>query len=219
MIDAEVIENAREELYNIFCGMSRKELDGLRYTDCCHAKFKNNTLIEWIDEGASKLVFSLSLSGFNNYVFKIPFKGDFCNEMFLKKDYCELEKDLYLYSKSLGFEDLLTKTSFVGVVLGIPVYIAERVRPMTDFFDLEDFPISNLSKSVANEIFSNSDYMFADLPAKEHLEKFVEDYGEYKTYSLVDFILKYGLGDFHSGNIGIKKNGKICLLDYSGFED
>jgi hypothetical protein len=217
MIDAETIENAKKELYNIFCGMSREELDNLRYTDCCHEGFKNNTLIEWVDEGASKFVFSLSVRGFNNYVFKIPFKGELYRE--LEKDYCEFEKDLYFYSKTLGFEDLLAKTSFVGVILDIPVYIAERVRPMTDFFDLEDFPISNLSKSVVREIVSNSDYMFADLPAREHLEKFVEDHGEYKTYSLIDFILKYGLGDFHPGNVGIKKNGKICLLDYSGFED
>ena len=113
----------------------------------------------------------------------------------------------------------LYNNDLAETILDIPVYIAEEVRPIIDFLDLEDFPISNLSKNVVRDIVSNSDYMYADLPAKRHLEKFVEDHGEYKTYSLVDFILEYDLGDFHSGNIGIKKDGKICLLDYSGFEE
>lgn len=218
MIDAEVINIARKELYNVFCGMSKEELDSLQYAQYLHRGLRNNILIEWTEEGASKLVFHLK--DFKNYVFKIPFKGELKGaETAFGKDYCEFERDLYSYSKSLGFEDLLTKTSFVGTIFGIPVYIAEEVRPITDFFDLEDFSISNLSKIVVREIVSNSDYMWADLPEKQHLEKFVEDYGEYKTYLLIDFILTHGLGDFHPGNIGIKKNGKICLLDYSGFED
>lgn len=217
MIDTEVIKAAEKELYNIFCNMSEEELKSLRYVDCCHDVLLNNALVKWTEEGASKLVFSLK--NFKNYVFKIPFKGELDTKITFKRDYCKFEKDLYLYSRALGFEDLLTEIFFVETILDIPVYIAEEVRPITDFLDLEDFPISNLSKNVVRDIVSNSDYMYADLPAKRHLEKFVEDHGEYKTYSLVDFILEYDLGDFHSGNIGIKKDGKICLLDYSGFEE
>ena len=46
--------------------------------------------------------------------------------------------------------------------------------------------------------------MYADLPAKRHLEKFVEDHGEYKTYSLVDFILEY--------------NKQIYIIEYNGIQ-
>lgn len=217
MIDTEVIKAAEKELYNIFCNMSEEELKSLRYADYCHDVLLDNALVKWTEEGASKLVFSLK--NFKNYVFKIPFKGELDTKITFKRDYCKFEKDLYLYSRVLGFEDLLTEIFFVETILDIPVYIAEEVRPITDFLDLEDFPISNLSKNVVRDIISNSDYMYADLPAKRYLEKFVEDHGEYKTYSLVDFILEHDLGDFHSGNIGIKKDGKICLLDYSGFEE
>ena len=205
MIDTEVIKAAEKELYNIFCNMSEEELKNLRYVDCCHDVLLDNALVKWTEEGASKLVFSLK--NFKNYVFKIPFKGELDTKITFKRDYCKFEKDLYLYSRALGFEDLLTEIFFVETILDIPVYIAEEVRPIIDFLDLEDFPISNLSKNVVRDIVSNSDYMYADLPAKRHLEKFVEDHGE------------YDLGDFHSGNIGIKKDGKICLLDYSGFEE
>ena len=48
---------------------------------------------------------------------------------------------------------------------------------------------------------------------------FIDSYGYDIAKQLFDFIDKYGIRDFHDGNIARMDSGEIKIIDYSGYNE
>lgn len=185
----------------------------------------------WFEFGCSKIVFGFS--ELENYVVKMPFFGRWVEEYnsttddydaVYKKykhcsennpnDYCRKENEVYKMLQEDGLADLAFGTYFLFSVDGIPVYMSEMCENC-------GLMASNCFPSVSKESYekgeqkskSNGYIMYSDMIAV-----FIEQYGENIINKLLEFISKYGIRDFHNGNVGYDSTGRIRMIDYSGFD-
>ena len=169
-----------------------------------------------IKTGASKFVIFLN----DSEVIKIPFNGEyyydeeedyekfdyFCNE-----DYCMIEASIYSDAIVAGVERFFASTKFAGSTFidKTPVYVSERVIP----FDT----LNNEERSYSRDSYTKAGKMCGPTPT-EWTAMALEFYGEEAVKKLFDFIEEEGIDDLHWGNVGLRKDGSPCLLDYSGFD-
>lgn len=205
-----------------------------------------NQLSSYVDKvavGASKLV--IALNACPDWVFKIPFQGEYCY-YFGKKDYsrfCNVGRDLHLahresfdkdewdycyleseiteeiemYNK--GIADMFAKTYYLGEYGNVPIYASERCDADWYTTYLEVKRSTEYAKSIA--LCSDS----ADLKAKrgelsiKQQATFIVSHGLVAANALFDFINATNISDFHNGNMAYDKNNKVRLIDYSGYRD
>jgi hypothetical protein len=194
-------------------------------TDCiCEVEYNLSTKYKVSTAyGASKFVIFLN----ENEVAKIPFTGSYSygwNEEteetdydeivfdeFCTKDYCAVEAAVYSDAVAAGVEQFFASTKFAGntFIDKTPIYLSERVIPF-DCLDNEQRSCSDDSRDKARKLHGRCPIEWTGLA--------IEYYGETAVKKLFDFIEKEGIDDLHRGNVGIRKDGSPCLLDYSGFE-
>lgn len=174
--------------------------------------------------GVSKFVIFLN----NDEVAKIPFNGSFwydSNEEdgyrfdeFNNSDYCATEAAVYADAVALGVEKFFASTKYYGKTAeGTPVYISERVYSLYEDDNIRSkITSSEASNKKATEI--KTDYS-VHISSTEWLAKAIEFYGADAVINLIDFIELEHINDFHSGNIGFRKDGSPVLLDYSGYDE
>lgn len=174
--------------------------------------------------GASKFIIFLN----DNEVVKIPFSGSYSygwNEEaeetdydeivfdeFCTKDYCAVEAAVYSDAVAAGVGQFFASTKFVGKTFidKTPIYISERVIP----FDC----LNNEERKYSRDSYNKAGKMCGRTPV-EWTAMALEYYGEEAVKKLFDFIEKEVIDDLHWGNVGIRKDGSPCLLDYSGFNN
>ncbi len=170
--------------------------------------------------GATKIVFLLD----DSFVAKIGFNGTF-DEYYTKNDeweyrfapfsrhdYCRIEKEIYERACAEGLDMFFTKIDLLCETKdGHSVYIAERVDNLydTDYYDSS----SHNSRERANSIMEEARTYINENWAGAVLEK----YGEELFKKFLEFIDDEGVNDLHGGNIGFRKDGTPCLLDFSGY--
>lgn len=130
-------------------------------------------------------------------------------------DYCELEAEIYQTAKIYGVEEFFAETTYLGYLNGVPIYASENVPFSWYSHDIE---ISEESKKTLRDwhTSANTNYFTID---DDMLVVFIEQYGEEATYRLMEFVEHWNLSDFHSGNVGFDKNGKLRIIDYSGYHE
>ena len=136
-----------------------------------------------------------------------------------ESNYCEAEEYFYRIAKKNKISSMFAKTQFLCTVGFIPIYVSNRVESKYSYNKSKH----NIKKynDIANQIVtkSNKKYnTYSELHSVE-LSSFIADYGINAAKRLIDFINKYNISDFHDGNFGYDKDGRIKIIDYSGFND
>lgn len=182
-----------------------------------------------IQHGASKLV--LFYSQFPQWVVKIPFCGEYTEDIDSFKefeganrhfpietdnDYCAGEVYISKQAKLAGLEAMFAMTYFLFELAGTPIYVSEKV-PNSRWSD-PHWMDKDSSLDIAESIKSCRGSELDGSLDVEVIAYLVDEYGEEKTYELIDFIASYDITDLHSGNVGFSRDMKIKILDYSGFD-
>ncbi len=195
--------------------------------------------------GASKLV--VSLTAYPDWVFKIPFQGEYYysasdgkrdyshfydvgRDLHLAHrasfdkdewDYCYLESEITReveeYNKNIA--DMFAKTYYLGNYGNIPVYVSERCDAdwYTTYLEVKNSAEYEKSKDLC----SSSPALKAkrgELSIQQQAT-FIASHGLVAANALFDFINKTNISDLHNANMAYDKNNKVRLIDYSGYRD
>lgn len=181
-----------------------------------------------IKYGSSKAV--LFCNFLDEYVLKIPFLGEMVLGVKCERfknadishnswDYCEAEAKIYKSACEDGISNLFCGIELLCQINNFPVYIAEKCTSTLD----ENFDLYNSSEDgiryARAKSEKNKDKFLVRKPGdmeEEVVGLFYDSWGEKNTDKLLDFLVDNDVSDCHNGNVGFK-DGKIRLIDYSGF--
>lgn len=184
---------------------------------------------ESVENGASKLV--LYFSEFPNYVFKIPFIGisdnysivydeeeEDCDYYYSNfyNDYCEKEYEVYQEAIEAGVSDFLARIDFLGIIDDFSIYVSEKINNSVSNLDFSNDTSKSRSKSLANSLSKNYGGYFMDSYCMALL---IDQYGITRVKKLLDFFDCCGVDDFHIGNFKSTDDGRIKIIDFSGFDE
>lgn len=163
----------------------------------------------YIDNGCTKAVFIID--DLPNWVIKIPYST--------KTDFCKIETQVYELATKEGLEDNFAATYHVSTRGSMEFYIQEKVHcdcgRITDLLieyfesvmDPEDY---NSEEEYQSEVNDRANYGLTDIEAIQALF--------YDPDPMIKFLIyQNNINDFHSGNFGIRSDGKVILVDFSGF--
>ena len=183
--------------------------------------------------GASKVVFWFS--HIKDYVIKVPLMGYYeddvedhikfrnakfdSNSKYADWDYCGAEAEIYnlITEKYPELAKFFAATYFIGINRhNVPIYAAKRVTKKYDWDIENESKISSTSYTKARKIVET----FGRCGGLDEniISLFYEQYDETEVDAFLDFIMTYHIDDLHSGNIGVNEDGKIVIMDYSGFD-
>lgn len=132
-------------------------------------------------------------------------------------DYCAAEEYIYRMARKYKVHQMLAKTTFLGFVCGIPVYVSANAGK-----EYSPKKKDSETSKIAKEMIDKS--------RKEHNGRcnefyttecgvFIETYGRKATKRFIDFLYKEKISDLHNGNYGYDALGNLKIIDYSGFHD
>lgn len=221
-------------LYDALIYSDEDEVGFEKDDEQCHLynALKKEIGASWFELGCSKIVFGFcELEG---YVVKLPLFGQW-TEKYNKEtddfdivfdeyknassenepnDYCRKESEVYELLQKDGLAELAFGTYFLFSVDGVSVYMSE-ICDNCGLATSKCFPsVSEESQKKGHQKSMDSGYIMYDYM----ISVFIEQYGENITDRLLEFISKYGIRDFHNGNVGYDSNGRIRMIDYSGFD-
>ena len=161
-----------------------------------------------IYSGASKICI---VSDNENWVIKIGFLRE-TNTMLSAdlRDYCEREALLYQEAIKSGCETHLAATYYGGCIDGIEFYLQERVVANVCV-------IENRIKTQ-NSTHNDTDYEDCD-GDDEYIRAVINDDNDEEVEDLIEFAYEHDINDLHCGNWGIAKDGRVVIIDFSGFLD
>ena len=166
-------------------------------------------------------------------VYKIPFNGEFSycydsdesdegeyvfDEFQYVHDYCALEADVYDEAVMEDIEKMFAETRFVGYTKDrTPLYASERI--VTFMFDDDKIKkASNEGRSKLEKMRKDGTPLSCRIDGN-WLANAIDCYGEEYVERTLQFLHDKGIDDFHSGNMGYRKDGTPCFIDYSGFNE
>lgn len=192
--------------------------------------------------GASKLV--LKFKDCPNWVFKIPFQGAEDEEYWENEDseagyrrfknvgreiqlpgrvfdkdewdYCYVESEITRVIEETHpyLKDMFAKTYYIGDY-GMPIYVSERCDG--DWYD--EFAVVRKSAEYAAEDASYFSQSWRATMDRDQQIAFVLSWGLTKANKLFNFIENVKINDLHEANLAYDSDGKVRLIDYSGYHD
>lgn len=223
--------NETELVYDRLCSEVYNEFD----IDLLVEKYKNAGVylnLDW-DAGATKVVFCLK-----NFAFKSPYtymvdyyteedynelsdnekkKCDRDEEGWFSKipffmgsagNYCDVEAKVYQKALSYGVADFFAETANIP---GTHIYVQERYSMAFDrYFDEEEW---TLSKSEISDIRKSCRFRFSD----RAISWLANHYSSSELMKLGTFLEIYDINDLHDGNFAFFPDGKLKIIDYSGY--
>lgn len=191
--------------------------------------------------GASKLV--LKFKDCSGWVFKIPFQGDYdysdywdenekvytpfknvANGLRLpgrvfdkdEWDYCYVESEITRVVEETHphLQDMFAKTYYIGDY-GMPIYVSERCDK--DWYEEFDVVRNSAEYKAEDESYFSQSYR-ATMDRDQQIA-FVLSWGLTKANKLFNFIENIRVDDLHEGNMAYGSDGKVRLIDYSGYHD
>lgn len=131
-------------------------------------------------------------------------------------DYCAAEEYIYRIASKYKVNQMLAKTTFLGFVCDIPVYVSSCAGT----------PYNHSLKTQDNKIARD----MIDKSRKEHknicnefyvteCSIFIGTYGRKATQRFIEFLYQEKISDLHTGNYGYDALGNLKIIDYSGFHD
>ena len=150
-----------------------------------------------------------------NWVIKVDFNKR--ADPFYGPDYpsmCQIEANNYKCACARGIEGYFAATYAMGSVNGLNYFLQERVivdeEAISSSFQ-EYCCVGDEDEEDMNEIYMR----ICDMDDDERLKAiFGEDEG---ARELVDFVDEFEINDLHEGNYGIRKDGSIVIIDFSGY--
>ena len=160
-----------------------------------------------------------------HFVIKIPFSGRYDEEDIYQDflnanednskswDYCATEMFLYQKAKKYKVTEFFGKTKYIGNIENYPIYIQEKIIPISKCGS----GASHQEKEKTKSHLTEKKYWMFNISWLADAYKY---YGEKKCDRFMQFIKDYAyyLDDLHSDNIGYQR-GKPMILDYAGFRD
>lgn len=138
------------------------------------------------------------------YVVKVGFSN-------YRVNHAEREANLFSEASSYGVSQFLVPCQKIGEIFNTPIFSME-------FVEVSEEKVTSDMWERCSSVMSNDeirDIIDFDYGYVEALFPFY--YSEDELNLLFDFIRKMEINDLHSGNIGYDGNGKIKIIDYSGF--
>lgn len=132
-------------------------------------------------------------------------------------DYCAAEEYIYRMARKYKVHQMLAKTTFLGFVCGIPVYVSANAGKT-----YSPKKQSNETSKIAKDMIDKSRKEHKDSYSELYTTEccvFIETYGRKATKRFIDFIYKEKISDLHIGNYGYDALGNLKIIDYSGFHD
>jgi hypothetical protein len=163
----------------------------------------------YVFSGASKVVF---FKDDWNWVIKLGFMRE-TNTSFVARgtdfNYCEIEADIYRNAVSNHLDEYFAATYACGEVDGVQVFLQEKVTTIEDeLTEKVDEYSSSHNIWDTDEDFTSKDYIAAILG---------EDFDDYMD--LVEFVDEHDINDLHALNWGKTADGRIVMIDFSGYLD
>jgi hypothetical protein len=133
-------------------------------------------------------------------------------------NYCKTEYDNYRSAIEEGFGDYFAVMDFCGIVDGIEVYLQERAE--LDEYSFESSMHKYVSSCYPEDQYPDEDKR-EELIESAMFDCDIEDYvtaflGSDTDY-LIEFLYEHEINDLHYGNWGYARDGRIIMIDYSGF--
>lgn len=132
-------------------------------------------------------------------------------------DYCAAEEYIYRIARKYKVHQMLAKTTFLGFVCGIPVYVSANAGKM-----YSPKKQNNETSKIAKDMIDKSRKEHNDICNEFYTTEctvFIETYGRKATKRFIDFLYKEKISDLHNGNYGYDALGNLKIIDYSGFHD
>jgi hypothetical protein len=132
-------------------------------------------------------------------------------------DYCAAEEYIYRMARKYKVHQMLAKTTFLGFVCGIPVYVSANAGKT-----YSPKKQSNETSKIAKDMIDKSRKEHKDSYSEFYTTEcgvFIETYGRKATQRFIDFLYKEKISDLHNGNYGYDALGNLKIIDYSGFHD
>lgn len=123
--------------------------------------------------------------------------------------YCEMEYENFRSAVKEGYDHYLTTTKKLLTIDGITFYLAERVE--CDEYATEDTFTDTLMESGC---FDSRDDAYDCLDNQDTYERVVLAFGDYDFAGWIEY---RGINDLHCGNFGVRGDGSLVIIDYSGF--
>jgi len=184
---------SKEKFYD-FC----EELDEF---DDFNVVVENSEISVRVFHGATKACFYVD--GWSTLI-KIGF-SDF------KVNHAAREADMYSEACKYGVAQFLVPCKKIGKFFGTPVF-------ETDFIEVDEALVTSdmwnrCSGSMSNDEISS----LLDDDDQYISVLFPFYYYEDEVTKFCDFLSEFGINDIHSGNIGYDSDGRIKVIDYSGY--
>ena len=137
-------------------------------------------------------------------------------------DYCKVEEKLYRKAKENKVEKFFAGTYFFKNIKVneeiYPIYISEKVKPNNGI--LYDAYHSN--EEECNKMYrhykANTKYECWGV-SDEALLLLSKKYRESEIWRLLEFIRNFGITDLTNRNCGFTSDGRLVILDYSGYNE
>lgn len=193
-----------------------------------------------VKKGASKVVL---IPRHEDYVIKMPITGiyqikdlhdpDFTYpedpdyEIVRTSSYNVLDEEMAMYDDMPELLKTFCKPLiYIGTYHDIPIYIQEKISDTwmdVNQYDNQYKICSNAIKSEARIILNSTKQFTADGREREifpieFVEHIVKDYGK-KAESLIQEVIEANIYDLNEANYGFDLMGKVCLIDYGGYDD
>lgn len=134
-------------------------------------------------------------------------------------DYCAAEEYIYRIARKYKVNQMLTKTTFLGFVCDIPVYVSSCAgTPYSYSSKKQDNKTVKTAKDMIDKSRKKHKNIYNEFYVTE-CSIFIETYGRKATQRFIDFLYQEKISDLHTDNYCYDVLGNLKIIDYSGFHD
>lgn len=192
-----------------FCNFSEWKKDAVQ-------KLANKNIS--IHSGASKVCIHKEDSG---WVIKANFMPNPNYPEDQRYDYCAYEADFYARAVEKNCAEHLAATYFFEEVDGVKFYLQEYAETDSDEFDqsLRDYASDMYCDNTFEDEEEREDCISAEVEEfnEEDIIHAILGYNS-EAEALINFVYKNDINDLHAGNWGKALDGRIIIIDYSGYK-
>ena len=138
-----------------------------------------------------------------SFVFKFDLEG-------LWEEYCANEVETYKEAVKAGLGDCFLKIEKFDYIVNTPIYICE-------YADETKVRKKKVTKEDLEEIAEHtSTHTKAPHIPYSWSKEFIDYYGGDKFRKFLEFLVRFGINDLHSNNLGYK-DGRPVVFDFAGY--
>lgn len=132
-------------------------------------------------------------------------------------DYCETEAIITDYVERYfpHQQSLIARTYYIGdIAKDIPLYVSERVP--FGYYEGKEFVTTSSATYARSKEKAEFCHSVPSL-SSEHVAMFIDSYGYDEASQMLDLAGDMEIADIYEANLGFDEEGRIHIIDYSGF--